>query len=362
MTVSGVSKISEYAQAGLPVLFSGGIPSTFISYNASGATYVNQTLQNLTALPNVHVVPYEGLADTLAALHVFPTTKITADRVWYTTHRRDDRSKADYFFVYNDAWTVEELNDGYSEGKVEFASTGTPYLYDAWTGEQTILRNFTRTGNSTSIFFQLAGNQSAIVAFHDTYHSNAPPVSKPLPSRSEGETLVLGDWTLVVERWDPPSDLTDLVAAKTNTSAYQLPTLVPWLELPGLQNVSGRGYYSATFTWPPVPSSNTTNNTTAGCSGAIIDFGASYHSLRVYINGQQLPPLDLTWARADISAYLNPSGEANTVQAVVATPLYNALYPIWGQLRSGGQSSGDQVGPVARQAYGLLGSVRVGGY
>lgn len=388
MTVAGAGGIAKFAYAGLPIIFSGGIPTIFISYNASGAVYVNETLESLRNLTNVHIVSYDNLAKTLSGLNINPATKLSANRVWYTMHRRDDSASADYFFVYNDASTVAELNGGHSEGTIEFANTGAPYFYDAWTGAQTVLSNYTQTNSSTSIWLQLAGNQTAIIAFHDTaageannhhHHTAWNSTHRPSPytplaatSASATQSLVLSNWTLVVERWDPPSNLSniDTIAVKTNTTVFHLPTLVSWQKISGLQNVSGRGYYSTSFVWPPANSTSDNDRGRSASSQVWIDLGASFHSLRVTVNNHTLPPLDLTWARADITSHLYPvgSGRENVVQAVVATPLYNTLYSIWGQLKSSGLRYGadlginypiNGVGPTPRLDYGLLGEVKI---
>jgi hypothetical protein len=90
---------------------------------------------------------------------------------------------ADYVYLYNDARYPSNpklgVNGVYSEGVVEFATTGIPYYYDAWTGQQTPILNYTRSSSPTAIIFQLAGNQSTVIAF----------LSKPLDSDYPSEHL-----------------------------------------------------------------------------------------------------------------------------------------------------------------------------
>jgi hypothetical protein len=299
--------------------------------------------------------------------------------------------------VYNDAM-YSSPGEGASEGTIEFQSTKRPYIYNTWTGEKKPVLTYTTTNTSTTIPFNLAGNQSTVVAF-------LPPsgeVSNPsihLTSTSDGiygvtaangslylkvsanatyttstgftravsappsSPFILSNWTLVVERWEPPVDLYNYTsgAIKYNTTHY-LPNLVPWLEIPSLQNVSGRGYYSTIFTWPPPFS-----NSTPAPDGAFISFGPVYHTLRASINGHSLPPLDVTDALANIGPYLVKG--VNKVEAVVATPLGNVLRPIWFQLMSSGESPGSaDAGPgkgfVAppEGAYGLIADVVVTPY
>lgn len=367
MTPNGVGKLAEYAHAGLPLIFSGGLPTYLLTAKTVEDNLVSNVLKPLTALPNVHVVPYEGLASSLASIGVTPLTKLSANHTWYTYWRRDDARAMDYVFVYNDGENLG-LGNGHSEGTVEFASTGSPYTFDAWTGEQTPILNYTQSDNSTRIFFQLAGNQSTIVAFADSpiKRRTAPPyVSSAdagllgfssnnggiLGKTPTGISTTLSNWTLIAESWTPSSDLYDVeTTIKTNTT-HHLGVLTSWQNIDSLQNVSGIGYYSTSFTW----SGSSYSNNSSSADGAIIDLGAIFHTIRVTINGHTLPPLDLTWARADITQYL-VDGE-NKVEAVVTTPLLNAMRPIWNKLLSSGDPPQYPAAPA--QDYGLLQPVKV---
>lgn len=378
MTVKGVQKIVEYAHEGLPIVFSGGTPTYLASYNASGSKYILDAFKSISKLKNVHIVPYGKLSPVLAGLGIKPLTQVNADRIWYTYWRTDSKLNRDYVFVYNDAYRIPR-GGGASTGTVEFLSTGKPYLYDAWSGAQTPIYNYTQTKTTTTIYMSLAGNQSAIVAFHNDEKASPHAVStgsgiigfseagSKLVAHvtstssvvtSEGtryqidgckaEPITLKDWSLTVEHWDPPKDLFDIetVAIKHNTS-YNLPKLVSWQDIPGLQNVSGRGYYKTSFEWDE-----------GSAAGAIIDFGPIVHTIRVNINGHTVPPLDTTAARADISKYLK-HGE-NVVEAAVATTLVNVLSPIWFDLESSAIFATN--GPLGLQDYGLLYDVVVTPY
>ncbi|GAB7349945.1 hypothetical protein MBLNU459_g0641t1 [Dothideomycetes sp. NU459] len=385
MTGAGVAKIAQFARQGLPVIFSGGLPSNISGSNATASSYINATLQQLTLLRNVYVVSYDNLAQSLLSLGIEPRTALTTDTVWYTYWREDTASSTDYIYIYNDA-TGKPINSAYSTGTVTFASTGIPFTYDAWTGAINPILSFTQTQDSTTIPLRLAGNQTTIIGFHNsggnsalrTYvtnganhnvvphvssggmHVNIFPGGAPCKITLSNNTdmtfppvsstpIILDAWNLTIESWTRPSNLFDIdtVATKTNTS-YTLSSLVSWSEIPGanLQNVSGRGYYSASFVWP---SQHT------AVSGAIIDLGAIIHSVRVSVNGHTLPPLDVTWAKADIGPYLIAG--VNTVDVVVATPLGNALRNVWGDLLFSGAKPAASVPEIAE--YGLVGNLTI---
>ncbi|KAF2645734.1 secreted protein [Massarina eburnea CBS 473.64] len=335
LTLQGVSKLVEFANAKLPIIFAGGVPSTVLGTLAPGVLrQVQHDLDTVSRLPNVHVTDSYLLAPTIRSLSIEPMTKVFTNASWLTFWRSDTTTNIDYVFIYNDAMYSNQ-GEGTSEGSIEFQSTKIPYKYNPWTGEQMPIDGFTRTDKSTTISFRLAGNQSTIVAFHPTPNGTNTIVKGTKTTLAPAApSFTLSNWNLTVEHWDPPIDLYNYTygAMKHNTT-HQLPHVVPWLEIPGLQNVSGRGYYSATFQWPP---SLSTSNTTL--DGAFIDFGPVYHTLRAYVNSQQLPPLDVTQAIADIGNYLIEG--VNTVEAVVATPLGNVLRPIWSQLMSSGEGPG----------------------
>lgn len=428
LTLNGTAKLVEFARAGLPIVFSGGIPTSYLGVNDPATVARSQkSLNQAASLPNVHITAsYDSLASTLAAIGIQPTVKLNGTTSLYTVHRRDSSAKTDYFFVYNDA-IYSPRGEGGLTTVIEFGSTGIPYHFNAWTGEQTPILVYRRTKTSTLIPLTLAGNQTTIVAFvpkplgtsslpidiaddgslnvqvifdpaFGTTSDEAPSIpgtsltgvsdsilavsalqngsvvlkvgasssgSAPSYTLSNGATKTLGsvqtiapitlqDWTLIVEHWDPPSNMSNIEggAYKHNTT-HSLQSLVSWQAITGLQSVSGRGYYSTTFTWPP--RSNYTSMAFKGPLGAIIDFGSVVHTLQVSINGKLLPPLDVTDAKADISNYLVRG--KNRVEAVVATPLGNVLRPIWTTLKTSGTGPSDPVagGPPPPVAdYGLI--------
>lgn len=388
MTIEGVSKLVEFARAGLPIILAGGIPSTYVgTFNPMELRKSKRTLGDAALLPNVHVIDEYHVASTIASLGIQPRTHITSivptNATWFTNWRQDKENDIDYVFIYNDAMDIPQ-GQGSSEATVEFSSGGTPFEYDTWTGEQRPVLVYNTTANSTIIPLKLAGNQSTVIAFQhgvpvsNTTHlshtpddimgysyqngtlmlkvASAAAESSRYTSNNAPSVANLSNWTLTVEHWDPPADLYNITggAYKHNTT-HHLTQLVSWQEIAGLQNVSGRGYYSTTFNWPP--SSIETQD------GAILDFGWVYHTLEVSLNGHLLPPLDVTSPKVDIKQWL-VAGE-NKLEAVVATPLGNALVPIWYKLLTSGEGPGSpdaSTVPPPVGDYGLQANVTVTPY
>ena len=384
LTVDGVTRLAGFAKSGLPIIFYGGIPSTLASHNDSGSAFVASTLKAMQSLGNVHLFNTGTLAGTLEDVGITPLTQVSSNGTWWTNWRQDP-SGNDYVYIYNEG-------NYSSEGSINFATTGTPYYFDAWTGGQTPVLNYTAHPRTTEIKIQLASKQSMMIAFttfpipgidlpnvyftqtpdsiigfsyskaegliakttyfvtsrnsiplvtsdHTRHEINAPNVPAP---------FTLSNYTLIAEHWDHPDNLFDVetVANKYNTT-HMLPYLLPWLQIPGLSNTSGIGYYTSTLSWPP-PGGNSS-------LGAIIDFGRVIHSLRASINGSPLPTLDLTWAQTDISSFLK-EGE-NVLEVVISTRMANGLRPIWNQLMTSGTLN---VMPVPDELEeGLVGTVTV---
>jgi hypothetical protein len=403
LTGLGVVKLAEYAIAGLPIIFYGGLPSKFQGYHQDGYASANATISRLTLLKNVYVIPSDvGLADALAKIKVTPRTAVRGNGTWYTTWRSD--SSIDYVYVFN-------AHQMFSSASISFETTGVPYTYNAWTGEIKPVLVYEQSSTHTTIPLQLAGHQTTILAFKnsggedrglyvqtDSIPASILDVGSGLSSNtlsirltsastspiklqlSTGKSTTispvqgltpafhLSNWSLTIESWTSPSNPFDLnpVAARSNlTTISNIQTLLPWNQLSSsLETISGRGYYSTSFIWPPAPSLNAPQNIifnrpppTNDPRGAFLDLGMISHTARVSVNGHVLPALDVVWARADISNYLQNG--VNSVEVVVSTPLGNALSAIWGDVKSSGKFAQSQIEAPEVAAYGLVSSVTV---
>ncbi|KAK6001478.1 hypothetical protein QM012_002809 [Aureobasidium pullulans] len=389
LTPSGVSKLAEWAHQGLPIVFSGGLPSNMSGTSNVSLASINSTLTQLLQLENVHVVPYEKLAESLSDISITPRTAISRNKAsnttWFTNWREDVNNSMTYVFIYNDA-TGLPRGSGASTGNITFQASGTPYFYNAWTGEKTPVVLYQRHNTTMTVTITLAGNQTTILAFdmksngfqqagHVEYSSGqlktmsnnkylinyghksctaklANGSTIQIPS-SNLSPIGLKNWTLVIESWTAPADLYDVEGTVKTNSTYKLSTLVPWNQIPNtnLSHVSGRGYCSTSFIWPPSSSS------TVNLTGAQLELGSIIHTARASLNGIALPPLDVTDASTDLTPYLRTG--VNKLEVVVATPYGNALSSIWSTLRSYGAAPNVLAGasaPAVRQ-YGLIGDV-----
>ena len=347
LTLPGVAKLSQWALQGLPVIFSGGIPTRFAGYvSAEERTSINATLERLLELPNVHMVPFENLAQSIASIGIRPrVSSSSGEPVWYTRWRETEDETI--VFVYYDATLLSA--PGILNRSVTFEVIGTPYHWDAWTGEKTQLKEYSQANDSTTIPIKLAGNQTTIIAFN---RSQTLGLTKQTPEkRNASVAFPLSNWTLTVESWTAPEDIFDVEGVTKTNSTYQITSLLPWNKLEvgtNLTHIAGRGYYNTSFNWP----------TASIGSHAFITMSPILHTAVLYANGCKTRPLDVTAPSADISRYLKDG--VNTVEIVVSTPLGNALIPIRNRLRTAGISPEMLMGlnPFGEpREYGVVGEV-----
>jgi hypothetical protein len=76
------------------------------------------------------------------------------------------------------------------------------------------------------------------------------------------------------------------------------------------------------------------------------------------INGHHLPPLDISWARADVGSFLQHG--KNTVEVIVSTTLGNVLRTYWDELETSGKLASAVVAdPPNEEGYGLGHPVKI---
>ncbi|PYH97995.1 hypothetical protein BO71DRAFT_447541 [Aspergillus ellipticus CBS 707.79] len=329
MTLGGVREIKKYARAGLPVILSGGLPYAY--FTGAGETALLRTeISSLKDTENIYTVP--GAKPPASCL---------------------------------------------STGNVSVATTKQPYFLNPWTGEQTPVLQYQQEGGRTIIPLSFAGNQTVIIAFiglrgRDTpVHVTTPPPSvfgynyngstgdlhvhistqtndEPLllsdgkaiqlSTRNPGPNFQLTNWTLTVEHWERPSNLSDasVIAVKRNTT-HQISALISWQEIPTIVNASGIGYYATSLSWPPSSSSN--NSTATG--GAYILLPKTSNGARLYINGQRVPAFDFQAPKIIITPYLHVG--TNDILIEAPSLMWNYLRSMIDDLKTGGVNAGSEL-------------------
>lgn len=397
MTTEGITRLATYARAGLPLIFLDVWPSRCLEFNATSDEYVVSTLDSISHLENVHLMSHQNLAQSLQQLGIQPRVHIQTTGQWYTNWRHDSQDGIDYVFLFNDVERSSSITL-LTGGLVKFATTSVPYRLDPWTGQYTPILLYNQTDHTTEIFLELAEGESVILAFipeerpNHHFTSTRGPIfdiaesassnlttlkvrnevpgspAKVFMEDSHGKTysmeisvesaVTLQNWTLIVEHWDPPKDLYDMsTTIKWNSTYTHLTTLRSWRNISEeLQATSGRGFYTTSFTWSPG-----TSGLNSGTPGAYLELPPISHTVQAVLNSHLLPPLNIYHPTVDITPYLVPGN--NTLEIVIATPLGNALRPIWKSLVTGGHFFGggtENIAPVPVLAdYGLVGEVTV---
>jgi hypothetical protein len=142
-------------------------------------------------------------------------------------------------------------------------------------------------------------------------------------------------WRLEVEDWYPGSD-----AMRTGIvrRVLTLDTLLPWSQIPELADSAGTGRYRTTVALP---------SDWTSAHGAYLELGQVSDTFRVTVNGTRLAPADRLHPVVDLGGHLRRG--ANDIEVEVATPLINRLRVAQPAV----------FGAAARQAYGLMGPVRL---
>lgn len=382
VTIDTLASLRDFARAGLPIIFV-GIPGHYPTQSAASEEKFEKALSLVLEENNVHQVSPGRATQKLAQLGLRP--QITTGRdSWYTIWREDVESQVEYAFLFNDG--------NASSTNVTFVTTKKPYLLNAWTGERSAILNYSREDGSIVMPVHLEKSQTAVIAFepgtlscsitsttctnilkidevseteiailterscskYNATLSSGKKVAFDTPQASPSFTL--SNWTLLVEHWGRPDDEFDAATvAKKFNMTHEITSLRSWVDEPSLVNVSGVGYYTSIFTWPPCGQGT--------ASGAFLRFPEVLHGLNVYVNGEKTPVLDHRDPVVDITPYLRKGD--NEVLAKVPSTMYNYLRTIWDELKSSGEPPKitafmpdflTTFGPVQN---GLVGEVRV---
>ncbi|KAJ5726772.1 uncharacterized protein N7483_008129 [Penicillium malachiteum] len=384
MTLDALSAIQGFADSGLPVILGKDLPGYYPDGNTSDKQAVLAALQTLKNSTNVHRAADGQIASKLRSLHIRPRveTVLANNTIWYPVMRSDNST--DYVYVFS--------KDTAGTGYLVVNSTKTPYSFNSWTGDRVPLLDYRVEGNTTKIPLTLAINQTAVFAFSNEWKSDVDTPSvhaTQIPSNvlgcnyttagglavhatkgasgsshllklSNGKTydittnastspVTLGNWTLTAEHWQAPRNMSDatVIADKHNTT-HHLTSLISWLDIPGLHNASGLGYYSNQFSWPPSHHSDV--------SGAYLSLPAISHGLKLFVNGQAVQTLDFANPLVDISSFLHRG--SNNITAIVPTLMWNYIRSIYDEILISGNKP-DLATLPNNVDTGLIGDVKV---
>lgn len=372
MPLETAQKILDFAQAGLPIVVIGTVPSRTPGYFDAAAqdAALQAVITQLLAQPGVHQVATEAdVPDTLQAFGVRPAAESAQPSDILNVHRVE--GNVDYFYFYNP-------NTASADVTVSLAAKGQPYALDAWTGKIRPIALYVKTMDRTQVQVRLDPKEATIIAVTDINrfqrfqrrptgpHATSSDADEVLfdkrgrlrirasaPGRyattlSNGRTVevnirnvpqvqTLSNWYLEVEDWQPGASATETDKV---LHAFNLTALVPWSEISGIENASGIGRYTTSV--------ELSGRWTGGC-GAYLDLGNVFDTFQLTINGRTVPLTDqsVSVSVVDVGDYLKPG--VNTIQVTVATTLNNRL----------SVARPDPYASQAIQDYGLIGPVKL---
>ncbi|KAK0650492.1 hypothetical protein DIS24_g6750 [Lasiodiplodia hormozganensis] len=160
--------------------------------------------------------------------------------------------------------------------------------------------------NGSAILAQVSGPGSVVLSSGKAVNVTASP-----PGVSN-----LTSWDIAIQDWHRTNNTFSMETA-IDLHTYTNSTLAPWKSLdPALAGVSGIGTYSTQFAYP-------TSTDGEHRLGALLHLGPILNTVRVSLNGEILPPADVSIAVIDMTEYLH-AGE-NDLRIEVASTLFNRI-------------------------------------
>ncbi|KAH8878917.1 hypothetical protein GQ53DRAFT_849936 [Thozetella sp. PMI_491] len=388
ITPEASSALVRFAQGGLPIFIVGSAPS--VTVGAAGQAEVTKNMEELSSYPSVHTIPLSDFGPgILAQFNVTPRAAVLSfagggPESMFIAWRSDKASGVDTAYMWNNGFD--------SVFTVRFTPPigSTPWILDAWTGKQSPLAAYDADDSGITIDVSLRNGQTKIFAFTRTasvattrvvsYSSNIETVQYNSAGQVEAlvysdgvaatvhlsngsrvtflekkelEDITVGPWDLTIESYVPLEDLSDAKGQIVTLPTQHLPTLVPWVQIEGMQNVSGVGTYVAHISIPLAAAPSQSSY------AVLLSLGRVSNTIRAWVNERPVPPLDTSNAVADISDLVTAG--RNEVRVEVSSTLFNAVKARIGSLHTNGEVPWDSehYTDVPYAGYGLVGPVEV---
>lgn len=372
IAVETAQRVLQLARAGLPVIFLGDWSSVApVGLAQPGETdRVSALVKQIQALKTTRTVAADtDIPGALADLGITPDVRHDTSTVM--TMRRvvgSGKSATDLYYVANAKHAENRKLVRVTQDVWLTASQGdaVPYLLDAWTGETAPVAVWERQGDQIRVSVDLLPGQSTIIALARP-RGRTPSASavsggslrvagqalvlratasgtatvttsgrtRSITVEDVRQPLTLTSWDLAVEDWQPGKSATDTVRPVRNV---HLDALAAWSQIPGLEDVSGVGTYTTVVDL---------GRDWTSADGAVLELGEVNDTFRVLVNGKRVAPCDVLDTTVDVGSLLRRG--RNVIAVEVASTLINRLRTVTPEVYAA----------VPRQAYGLLGPVRL---
>jgi hypothetical protein len=383
ITPDASAALLKFAENGLPIYIVGTTPNNTIG--TTGQQQVSENINTLLRSDLVHVMDTEKFsATTLTADGVPARARVDATSnafELFTFWTADSQTSSQYVYLYNQG------ADGLFNITFAVASDLLPFVLDSWTGSQLQQGAFVRGPSGITMSIDLRSNQTTIIAFMAASNatstkqvidrsanvanvyftetgtleallsddspawitlSNDTKIVLPETSCACSTTTTLEAWNLTVQAYGPSPDHDSLEGKITTIDVGMLDYLVPWMRIPQVEHASGVGNYSTSFEM------STTNS-----SAVHVDFGPVLNTMKAWLNGKQVPPIDPTNPVVEVTDLLVTG--TNFMDVQVTTSLFNAIKANIDHVRSVGYgpTNTSRYTKENWQEFGLIGPVQL---
>ncbi|KAJ9112660.1 hypothetical protein QFC19_000680 [Naganishia cerealis] len=308
VTLNGINKAMSFAQAGLPVVFVGQLPSASPYYSESrGNLWRRYSSEHCLELPAL----LEKMKVQPDASFVTPNTNVFSFKRW-DPHLENQKEQKPYTL---DTWWGEVVPIAaykQSQGRLLLDITLVPGEYRLIT-----LSNNRSPGcpvePTASSDVELVSRQGSLVAklFDDMTHTVALDNGTGVPVQPQvAGAIALDNWTIDAKSWVAVPDNSTSTGYTTESIHFDTTNLTEFGKHPILANISGTAVYRTTFAMGSSPYAH-------------IDLGICSHTCNISINGVPGPALNILRAISDISDLLAEG--VNRIQIQISTPLGSFL-------------------------------------
>ena len=333
-------KLVTFARAGLPIVFTGNVPQAGDSFEDRTArtdrvAAAMKTLHQASSVVFVSGSSHMQGSGSAADQTVAAVARTVPAGVHFTGQPFPFFEKTlgplHAFFLRNATDDTQPLS-------ADFAATGTPELWDPWTGKSSPLA-FTRgPAGSMHLSLPLAPFGSALIVFDASHPAAASPAAPPASRMLRSIAVGGAGWDLTATSIDRTGQ-----DGKPATLHRNLPQLIDFSLDAELRSFSGKAVYRTTVTLSPQDIQNR----------LLLDLGAVADVAEVSINGKHVTDLLMRPYTADVTAFLHP-GE-NQLEVAVSDALFNSM--VLRSPRTFGAGHTDL--PSGLMSAGLIGPVQI---
>lgn len=299
LDLAAAKTLVKAVQQGLAVIFVGRLPTESEGYKdyAADSDNVREAVQAITSSPRSrHVGAIDDLIPALNTL-ISPNVRFRDGHALPFIEKKV--GPLDTFFFRN-----PEAGD--VKAQIEVSASGSPELWDPWTGEITPYENFQTNGKSNIVVLVLPSHGSALLVF-DPSDQREP--TGELEAGPSTELPVSGPWDFHAAG--------HVISGSGATFSLELPQLIDWAKDQQLKGFSGRATYVTHINIPP--------ESIEKAKRISLNLGEVRDVAEVAINGTRAAVLLIGPYTADITKLVHPG--VNVVEIAVVNALSNAATP-----------------------------------